>query len=367
MKNLMFLFLISLLIPDAFSQKHLGRVCFAGEDNIAGQYPCMQHAPTEDDSIAEATIQTLLKPIGLHAQFYMRECEQVQNFAALISDSDQVRYILYNKVILSSIADPVRRDWDKIAIYLHELAHHLNGNTSNPNDNTALEQELHADEFSGMQMAKLNTTLTQAQRYLNLVPNPPCENDVYYSHPCLEKRLNAVAKGWYYGKGLEDFYKKTSSRHFTGNATDQQSDPENHLKGDDFFEYTHCVRSDAPCTCVVTLKACTMTIDFQKQTCSLMLNLTDQGHDKCGHPAIDTTITASGRFQKDPELLPKEKLWIDFHLYSYLQSLRFTGEISSTGVITGSLITPNERGASWALPVGYKPFQDVARMMLRAQ
>lgn len=348
-----------------FAQRHVGRICFLGEDTAALEYPCMDQMRTVEDSIAETTLQTLIRPLGLYAQFSLRGCDEIRNFASLISERNSARYILYNKTAIDSIADATHRNWDKIAIYLHELAHHLNGNTSNPSDENPQEQELRADEFSGMQMAKLTAKLPQAQKYLTMVPNPPCDDDANYAHPCLEKRLDAVAKGWYSGMGLESFYRSVSSRKFETSVKPNESDFP--LSPEPFFSYKHCVRSDSLCNCSVVLNKIKFEIDYQHRKCSLALNLIDADCSKCGHATLDTTVIARGIFQLPWDLMPEQKMWIDFDMYpSYSEKLRFNGRLSSGGVIEGDLIIPNDGGGCWGPPGDYKD-RYITRVTLNAR
>jgi hypothetical protein len=296
----------------------------------------------------------------------MRECSEIKNFAALILENSSRRYIIYNREMIDSIADPLNRHWDQIAIYLHELAHHLNGNTCNPNDKNYLKEELYADEFSGLQLAKLKANLAQAQHALSIIENPPCDQDSLYYHPCLEKRQNAVANGWYYGMGLENFYKSVSGKMFFDSISQINIKNGEYLETKNFFEYKHCIRSADPCNCNVTLTELKLMIDLKSQSSTLSLKLSDEGgtEKNCNHSKLDTTIIVVGQFKNHINLLPDEQIWIDYVLFEYLQGIRFIGTLTKSGVIAGNIISPDEHGASFYPETNARGVQNIAKITL---
>ncbi|WP_423735810.1 hypothetical protein [Chitinophaga caseinilytica] len=335
------------LLPGvASAQQYYGRVCFLGDDTAAVEYPCMALPPTVQDSLAENTMQQLLRPLGLRGKILLRGCDEVRNFASLISARDNTRYVLYSKTAFDSAVDVRHKNWDKMAVYLHELGHHLNGNTSGADDGQKLQNELDADYFSGYNMARLKAPLPESQKYLTMVPNPPCEDEELYSHPCLEARTLAVTRGWYGGKDLADFYVESGYGELSG--TGRMDELERGIQKP-FFTYSHCVRSGDPCKCIVLLNGVRMRIDYSHQQCFLDADFSDSGCGTCGHGAMDTTLTARGTFRGPWELMPDEKLWIDFGFWPLSETLIFTGKIDRGGSITGYLVIPgNQRG--WGLP-----------------
>lgn len=361
MKRLFLLPAILFLSHYLNAQKSIGRVCFLGEDVRPADWPCILEKQTKEDTIAEITLNSLLRPIGLHAQFIMKECTEIQNFAAIIDEKSQARYILYNRSMIDSIKDPQNRHWDIIAIYLHELSHHLSGNTSNPNDPNSIQQELYADEFAGTQIAKLQAKLAQAEGFLSLVENPSCDDDLDYAHPCLEKRLRAVEKGWYLGMGLEKFYESTISKKFSRSISDERNEKDNYLVPGSFFEYKHRIRSGKPCDCNVVVKELSLQVDFIKMTALLKLKLSEE------YDYDDTTFIINADFEKLEQFLPGQKVSIDFVVYwkdEYVQGLEFTGILSGDGKISGDLISPNFHGASWVADNSIQVNQPIAKITL---
>jgi hypothetical protein len=354
---------ILFLMQNTFAQVKVTRICFLAKNKKLANWSCLDQIASKNDSVAEATINTLLRPIGLRNRYVMRECDEIQSFAAFVSDKSRIRYIIYNKSMIDSIADPVNRHWDQISIYLHELAHHLNGDTSSPDDENSLQMELDADEFSGTRMAFLKATLVQAQRYLTLIESPPCDDEENSTHPCLKKRMEAVARGWYFGMGLEKFYKAVSSKQFNALISDKDQKVNNYLKSESFFEYDHCIRG-FDCKCKVDLKELNLNIDLEKHKSSLRLKLIDNGGNKCNHQ-LDTTIFIEGSFEKHELLLPEVKFTIKFPMYEYYQSLRFEGVFDKSGILTGKLISPNEHGASWSRDPNERGAQLIAEIKLQ--
>jgi len=139
-------------------------------------------------------VNSILKPLGLPAHFILLECPNMSNAIAITGENGK-RYILYDREFMQAIADN-STDWSKISILAHEIGHHLSGHTLKEFEGLASQrqQELEADEFSGFILKKLGASLSQAQQSIRLL----CTNDddTYMSHPSLNKRLLAIAKGF---------------------------------------------------------------------------------------------------------------------------------------------------------------------------
>jgi len=355
-------FLLLMLSHAATAQLKVTKVCFLANEDKKIDWSCLSQKPTKEDTLAGNIVNDLVKPLGLRTKFLMRECDEVQNFAALVAERTQARYIVYSKAMMDSISDQKVRHWDQIAIYLHELAHHLNGNTANPDDTNTLQQELDADEFSGRRMAQLKATLGQAQHYLSLIENPGCDEDSIYGHPCLAKRLDAVARGWYDQNGQTVFYLAMLGKTgFSGLVTSKEIAPEQHLQRERFFESDHCIRSFEH-QCRVSLNEVRLEIGIKESVAKLTFKLTDWAN--AVHRQLDTTITYQKTSKAGMNLLPGDKISLEFPAYEYNQSFRFEGTISSSGQIKGQLISPNEHGASWAPDPTARPNQFIAALIL---
>jgi hypothetical protein len=354
-----------LVMNCCFGQNRKSKVCFYGLDNSTLDWACLDRAEIKEDSIAKVTIQDLLKPLALKAKFTLRQCSEIQNFASF-KESNQ-KFIVYNQSLIDSIADPANRKWDKLAAFLHELAHHLNDDIEDTSAQNSLQDELNADEFAGTHLARLGANLSQAQHALTIILNPPCNQDADASHPCLEKRLVAVAQGWYYHKGI-DFerflHAFTGKKHF-GRVTDRDLDqtPDNNLDTSSFFEHNICLRKLEICDCHISTKALSIEIDLKNRTSNLTVELIDNGKCKiCKHPRIDTTITFPGRFF-DLSFLPNSGIHIGFDMEDYLHGLDFRGQLLTSGEISGELISENFHGVSFRKVI-QKPSQLVAKMTM---
>jgi hypothetical protein len=358
--------IISLILLESVSaQLRVVKVCFLAKVNKKNDWYCLSQKETKDDSLASIVVNDLVRPLGLRTKFLMRECNEIQNFAALVAERTQARYIVYNKAMIDSIADQNVRHWDQIAIYLHELAHHLNGNTANPHDNSTYQQELDADEFSGQRMAQLNATLDQAQHYLSLIENPPCEQDLDYGHPCLIKRLDAVARGWYEGKGMSKFYNAMLDKMaLRGRIIKNLFDRDEYLITERFFEHDHCIRS-LDNECRVTLNEIELEIGIKDSVAKLTINLTDWSDIHFGK--LDTTIVYQEFSKVGIGLLPGAKFSVEFPMHGYEQTLLFSGVINSNGEVIGKLESPNEHGASWAPVPNERGPQLIAKIKLHPQ
>ncbi len=145
---------------------------------------------------ATQAINKILKPLGLKPNFIAVPCSNIDNCAA-ITWSDGLRYIVYDRAFMKSISTSANTNWTNLSIFAHEIGHHLNGHTlHNTNLSDSRAEELEADEFSGFILAKLGATLYQAQAAMKTLQHPNCIEEIHSSHPCLEKRLTAIAKGW---------------------------------------------------------------------------------------------------------------------------------------------------------------------------
>lgn len=153
------------------------------------------------------SINLILQPLGLVPNFVLVPCDNINNCCALTYS--RVRYIFYDPAFLKKIQLSANTDWTSISILAHELAHHLDGHTLDSTDISIKRlYELEADEFSGYILGILGATLTQAQAAMKTVSHPSCDNEFNSDHPCLEKRLQAIKKGWdksvYNKNGIEN-------------------------------------------------------------------------------------------------------------------------------------------------------------------
>lgn len=148
---------------------------------------------------AENTVDGILEKIGLFRNFFIEECENINNAIAVTMPADGgaiERYILYDQQFFTKVSTTTGTNWGNTSILAHEVGHHLNGHTLN-NSGSNHRVELQADEFSGFVLARMGCSLEDAQSAVsNLLPD-----EASATHPAKQDRLNAIAKGWNRGSG----------------------------------------------------------------------------------------------------------------------------------------------------------------------
>lgn len=137
---------------------------------------------------ARSIIDEIISVMNLKVNFEVREAN-VPNAGAVFYNGK--RYILYNPVFIQQIDRAAKTDWASISILAHEIGHHVLGHTFKAGGNS-YEQELQADEFSGIVLKKMGATLDEAQIAMNMVASDKASA----THPARPYRLDAIAKGW---------------------------------------------------------------------------------------------------------------------------------------------------------------------------
>jgi hypothetical protein len=126
--------------------------------------------------------------MNLKVNFEVREAN-VPNAGAVFYNNK--RYILYNPVFIKQIDRAAKTDWASISILAHEIGHHVLGHTFKAGGNS-YQQELEADQFSGLVLKKMGATLEEAQVAMNMIASDRASA----THPAKAYRLDAIAKGW---------------------------------------------------------------------------------------------------------------------------------------------------------------------------
>jgi hypothetical protein len=137
---------------------------------------------------ARSIIDEIISVMNLKVNFEVREAN-VPNAGAVFYNGK--RYILYNPVFIKQIDRAARTDWASISILAHEIGHHVKGHTFRSGGNS-YEQELEADEFSGLVLKRMGATLEESQRAINMIASDRASA----THPAKAYRLDAIAKGW---------------------------------------------------------------------------------------------------------------------------------------------------------------------------
>jgi hypothetical protein len=144
------------------------------------------------DNDALSALKLITEASGLSPNFKLMAAN-VPNAAAVVQNGE--RYILYNQTFMYNISKKINY-WASISILAHELGHHLNGH-SLKSGGSRPSIEIEADKFSGFILAKLGSTLEDAQSAINLLVS----EEGSLTHPGRSARLAAIANGWYSGGG----------------------------------------------------------------------------------------------------------------------------------------------------------------------
>lgn len=186
-----------LALPDGL------RICELKDDDAASASPLLApgrrfpaFTDTERPPRPEAVqvVDWIVRIAGVARNFEVIEGEFKGGWIALAGARDGRRYLLYDRKMFDWADGKVR--WRHVAIMAHEIAHHLNGDTTGTHGPVHQhEMELAADSFAGFVVARLGGTLDQAlsmPAMLNEEATP--------THPARADRIRAVTMGWQSGR-----------------------------------------------------------------------------------------------------------------------------------------------------------------------
>ena len=174
---------------------------------------------------AEIAVDDILDKIGLSRNFILQECPEINNaIAKNIDDGSghKERYILYDSNFFKQIEVKAGNDWAATSVLAHEIGHHLNGHALN-NAGSNHVFELEADEFSGFILAKMGSSLEDAQSAIQTLRYEKATS----THPAKADRLLAIEKGWSRGAGHNKIIKK--GENFIENATSAEDVVSNYI------------------------------------------------------------------------------------------------------------------------------------------
>jgi len=133
-------------------------------------------------------VTKILDVSGLSANFEVRQ-GKVRNVEASISRKK--RLIIYNPEFISDINAISQNKWAAVALFAHEIGHHLNGHTLSRSGSKP-HLELEADEFAGFILHKLGATLQESQDVMNYIASVTASK----THPARMDRMEAIERGW---------------------------------------------------------------------------------------------------------------------------------------------------------------------------
>ena len=144
---------------------------------------------------AKEYLNTMLDSINWKENFTVREQNGINNAYATIINNR--RYIVYDNDFLENLDGLANTKWASISVLAHEMGHHYRNHLIDRQGSTP-PKELEADYFSGYVMAKLGASAEEAIHGMSIIASPSASA----SHPAKDDRLNAIAKGWNYAKGV---------------------------------------------------------------------------------------------------------------------------------------------------------------------
>lgn len=107
--------------------------------------------------------------------------------------SDGRQWIVIDRSCVGYLRENGKHRSLALGILLHELAHILGGDSTNPGHHH--QEELEADEWSGYTMYHLGSTLEDALVFTSILDEKDSS-----THPARSKRIKAVQRGWYWAK-----------------------------------------------------------------------------------------------------------------------------------------------------------------------
>lgn len=143
-------------------------------------------------------VDWIVRVAGVARNFEVVEADFKRSSIAFAAVREDRRFIVYDARMFDWGDGRVR--WRHVAIMAHEIAHHLNGDTTDSQGAVhSHERELTADHFAGFVVARLGGTLNQAVAMTEIFSEQGSP-----SHPPRNDRIKAIAKGWQAAQATTD-------------------------------------------------------------------------------------------------------------------------------------------------------------------
>jgi hypothetical protein len=139
-------------------------------------------------------IRSVLDALGFGRgiALYEGDAPNALALASIAPDGTAVASIVYNSAFLNEL-EAQGGKWAPLSVLAHEVGHHVESEASPLAFNVhPWARELAADRVSGFALARLGSTLQQAQTALWLAADPAGDA----THPSMALRLEAVAAGY---------------------------------------------------------------------------------------------------------------------------------------------------------------------------
>ncbi|MFD0796016.1 hypothetical protein ACFQZJ_00975 [Maribacter chungangensis] len=154
---------------------------------------CMGNQSEAADAEAEAIVDEMMGQMGLNRSFTLRKCANIGNALAHIEEDENgnlTPYILYDPQWLAQMSKKSNTDWASIGVLAHEVGHFLLYHSLN-NQGSSPRLEISADRFAGTTLARMGSTLEEAQSMFKNYPEKASS-----SHPGKADRMEAIKVGW---------------------------------------------------------------------------------------------------------------------------------------------------------------------------
>lgn len=155
-----------------------------------------QNLPFLEDNNPESLLSGILDIFGLNTRdIQIEPNEKIENASAHYQNGQ--RYIYYKPKWINNLGSSYGTSeyWLKMGVIMHEVGHHMKGHSISSENSTPI-LELEADEWAGFAMAKINSTLPLALKYLET--NPEFDTQ---THPSRKRREASVRAGYYSANG----------------------------------------------------------------------------------------------------------------------------------------------------------------------
>lgn len=159
-----------------------------------GAYPTFQSTKAVHKATPEAlqAVQLIIDAVGIEQNFEVLRGEFTRKVGGFATIRSSKRYIVYDQD--EFVFANGRTDWIGMGLLGHEIGHHLASHVY-VNGASSQTQELEADRFAGVALARLGATKTQA-----LAWTAGLSETGGTTHPPRAERIIAAGEGWALGQ-----------------------------------------------------------------------------------------------------------------------------------------------------------------------
>ncbi|MDX8347390.1 OmpA family protein [Cognatiyoonia sp. IB215446] len=136
----------------------------------------------------EEKIERILSAVGTSNNLFESYSGTVESAAAILAGPR--KFIIYNQDFFDRLAEKCDPEFAILGVLAHEIGHHFHDHQLRAED--VYIEELEADRFSGVYLARLGATIDQAKCALENFGSV----DSTTSHPARQERLAALSSGY---------------------------------------------------------------------------------------------------------------------------------------------------------------------------